>query len=677
MKIEHITKRFVAAIVGIFALLMMVSLSTAQNVSESELQFREAQHKQTVEGDLSNAIKIYQNIVSSKTADRAVKAKALLQLAACYEKLGQKSETTYQQIVRDFSDQPAATQARAKLAALRPPVPTSTMTVRKIDMGESLQNVVATDGQRAVYWDRVSLTLYIGDIAGKDKRAVYKAQRMPRTVVSRDLSMVLFYFLPSPQEAGRYAVMKTDGSGFRDLVLTDKGEKIPALQPGYLTWSWDNRYLLMCNTRPDRTTQLLKISVADGAVQDILRGRETDVAVAEFSPDGRFIAYRGGSSFGNIRVVSAQGGESQLVVETGVLGDWSRDGKYLMVFEVRSGARQTMSLVPIQNGQRSGASISMRTFLPFGIPHSMSNGTTIVNSANRVGRVLLGTIDSRDPSVTWKLLELVDPGASLPTWSPDSQKIGYVARVNSSSRVRVRDVTTGDDRELHRASGLIVGCLWAHQKPNIYCADRVGLNTEMISVPVDSGRAEKVGTLDGIRSPLRLTPDDRFLKGTKFETRAVFEWEIGTDHEIPGPNFMSSADGRWLLDASTRDAQNRQQIRVRPSSSDENNWKVLAHWGLPPLSALGPIPISFAPDGKWVFYHDRDPDGRSNGLYRVSTTEGEPERLGDYPTSSSMSYMSISPDGHQVIVETFGNPQQQPEFWAIENLIPTAKAATK
>jgi tetratricopeptide (TPR) repeat protein len=55
-------------------------MTAAQKISEAELQLRAASHKQSVEGDLAGAIKLYESIVSSKTADRAVKAKALLQL---------------------------------------------------------------------------------------------------------------------------------------------------------------------------------------------------------------------------------------------------------------------------------------------------------------------------------------------------------------------------------------------------------------------------------------------------------------------------------------------------------------------------------------------------------------------------------------------------------------------
>src|SRR5215472_14481609 len=104
MSTQHARKQFVAAVAGVFAPLVLVTSFAAQNVSQSELQFREALHKQQVQGDLSGAIKLYESIVASKTADRAVKAKALWQLATAYDTLGQQSRNLYQKIVREFGD---------------------------------------------------------------------------------------------------------------------------------------------------------------------------------------------------------------------------------------------------------------------------------------------------------------------------------------------------------------------------------------------------------------------------------------------------------------------------------------------------------------------------------------------------------------------------------------------
>jgi hypothetical protein len=58
--------------------------------------------------DLPGAIKLYQQIIEARSANRSVTARALLELAGCYDKLGQQSAAVYQQIVRDFGDQPAA-----------------------------------------------------------------------------------------------------------------------------------------------------------------------------------------------------------------------------------------------------------------------------------------------------------------------------------------------------------------------------------------------------------------------------------------------------------------------------------------------------------------------------------------------------------------------------------------
>src|SRR5262245_41798344 len=148
MKPQQFTRTCLIA-AAISAVFLMTSHFAAQNVSESELRYREALRKQQVDGDLPAAIKLYQDIVATKTADRVTKAKALLQLAACYDTLGRESQTLYQQIVRDFADQPAAAQARKKLDALRPPAAPAGMTMRKIDFSPGL--IYATDGQRAIF----------------------------------------------------------------------------------------------------------------------------------------------------------------------------------------------------------------------------------------------------------------------------------------------------------------------------------------------------------------------------------------------------------------------------------------------------------------------------------------------------------------------------------------------
>src|ERR1019366_5832549 len=73
--------------------------------------------REEVDGDLKTAMAAYLKIAADTSASHDIRARALLHLAACYEKLGQQAQKVYEQIVREFPDQPAAAQARARLAS--------------------------------------------------------------------------------------------------------------------------------------------------------------------------------------------------------------------------------------------------------------------------------------------------------------------------------------------------------------------------------------------------------------------------------------------------------------------------------------------------------------------------------------------------------------------------------
>ena len=87
--------------------------------------FEQALAKERVEGNLPEAIKLYERVVAEFVSDRALAAQALVQVGLCYEKLGRdEAIRAYERLVRDFADQEdAVEQARVRLAALRRPAP--------------------------------------------------------------------------------------------------------------------------------------------------------------------------------------------------------------------------------------------------------------------------------------------------------------------------------------------------------------------------------------------------------------------------------------------------------------------------------------------------------------------------------------------------------------------------
>ena len=655
---------------SILAILMSLDPAAAQRVSDIELLLREALHKQQVDGDLPGAIKLYQQIVATRNGNRTLISRALLELAGCYEKLGQQAETVYQQIVRDYADQPAASQARAKLAALRPPAPPPKMTLSQIELGEGIRNVVDGDSKRAVYWDSTRTRLFLGDLAGKKNKLILETKGAPSAYVSRDLSLVFLYFPLSAQGGSeKFAIIKTDGTNYRELGLTDNGNplQVLGLGPSCASWSWDNRYLLLC--KPESAgTRLLKISLADLKIQDLLPGKPvvgSRVRVAEFSPDGHYIAYGGGPTY----IIPAQGGDSRLLAAGGLV-DWSADGRYVIIGEPRAGA-MVLDAVPVTAGQPSGESISLRSVPgPILFARTMPSGALLLaQQPQDIRAISLGVLDANEKSVTWSRLELI--GLRLPTpvaWSPDGSRFAYVSGVFGTATrvVRIKDLTRDDDRELFRRDSPLPGCTWAHNQPTIYCTQSLDTKTNILSAS-ESGSVEVIGSLAGPKTMVQITSDDRKLVLVRPETVDWVEWDIATGLEKT-LSFMRSTDGRWSLGRMMTPGRPG-VMTIRPAAGTDSDWRPLAVRRIP---GAGPIPTVFSSDGKWVIYHDRDMDGK-DGLYRVATDgSGEPERLGDYPTDSPTSALSVSRDGRKFLVNA---PKPfQPELWILENFLPVTPA---
>src|SRR5262245_23190727 len=68
--------------------------------------FQQALVKERTEGNLQEAIKLYQTIVQKYGSDRKLAAKSLLQIGQAYEKLGNtEARKAYERIAREFADQ--------------------------------------------------------------------------------------------------------------------------------------------------------------------------------------------------------------------------------------------------------------------------------------------------------------------------------------------------------------------------------------------------------------------------------------------------------------------------------------------------------------------------------------------------------------------------------------------
>ncbi len=649
--------------------------------------------KEGVDGDLKSAMAIYEKIAADNSAPRDVRARALLRLAGCEEKLGREAKQVYEQIVHDYADQPAAAQARKRLALIKQqehPAPPTTMSVRKIDwQALGAMGVTDTDGERAVYWNAENL--YFGDTAGRNRRLI-GSFKGAGWIPCRDFSMVVLDLLVNSTRPHTLAVIKTDGTGYRELIRDDAENSIFGFNKSFsMSCSWDDRNLLLSDfsVRTNRASQVWIVSVADGRRRVLADAKDGVVRKAVFSPDGRFAAYEvwplkrpAGEPMSRVFVVPVQGGEPRLAFESAptqagidfmALMDWTSDGRYLTVHDVRQG-RSALYLLPMKDGKADGAPAFVR-FGSFDEGYTTASGALVYHENDVRPRnfdVEIAYVGPDGHLGDWRNLDLNGLYNVYESFSPDGSQLAYTGLDTDPTRrdLVVRDLATGRERAIYRSSSAYLSCQFSVHSSKVFCSmpDENG-KTDLVSVAVESGAVEQIATFKG--SQCLITPgwDDQTFH--LFECTwsvgpyqsPVARWDRSTKQEAVevapsnDEHFeLPSSDGRWLVRLQAG------ALSVRSTSGGD--WRVLVSgigWRRAP---------SITSDGNWIWYLGPDSAGIVC-LFRVPTEGGMPQRMGAIPKNSEAAGFVLGPDGRQVLLSK--GIESAYDLWLLENFAPPAK----
>src|SRR4051812_14005623 len=102
-------------------LALLTAALTAAPAQSPDVQFRAAQQKETVEGDLNAAIGIYRKLADDRATPPDVAARALVRLGRCYQRLGNaEARKAFERVVDQFSAQTAAAAEAKQLLAAMP-----------------------------------------------------------------------------------------------------------------------------------------------------------------------------------------------------------------------------------------------------------------------------------------------------------------------------------------------------------------------------------------------------------------------------------------------------------------------------------------------------------------------------------------------------------------------------
>lgn len=632
--------------------------------------FQQALSKERTEGNLPAAIKLYQHIVDRFAANRKVAAQALLQMAECYQKLGDsQSRRTYEQVLHDYADQSAqANEARVRLAALEHNGPVShEMVMRRILSGRDVDDEGAPtpDGKYLTYADWSTGT---GDLAARDL-VTGTVRRLTHNGTLKESDEFSESSIPSPDgKRVAYAwynkdnfyelrVIGMDGSGARAIY---RNPAMFDVEPK--AWMPDGKRILVGLEPKPRGGgwEIALVSVADGSVQVLKRyqrgnPRDQTVVPGCISPDGQFIAYSapkpGDESHAGIDLLSTDGTQNLPVF--GWLPDyvfdsllegtttedvsvvtyqgnnyflgWAPDGTTMVFANDHTGSLGAYA-VPIAGGKAQGSPRLLRQDIGAIKPLGFTRGGDFYYGLkDTFGDFVTAKVDFASGKVSTPPTPVsLEFAMAVPVFSPDGNYLAYLSvrhhpRTGPASGWRadtlvIRNVATGVERELvpPKLSRLWGIALWFPNGQSLLlgATDQQGRGGRF-QVNLQTGEASLLLQNDPnarYDSPL-LTPDQKSLVYIKYLLNK------GTGLQIMIRDIESGAE-RALLDS-------QQDIRG----------------------------IAVSPDGREIAFVTGSNTAGAAALKIVRLTGEEPRTLYS-PTKGFFTYgnaLTWTPDGKRIV----------------------------
>ncbi len=655
--------------------------------------FQQALVKERAEGNLPEAIKLYQRIVDKYASNHKVAAQALLQLAECQTKLGDaQARKSLERLVRDFSDQ-TETVATARLRMAAMGGAKTGVSYRQVWAGPKVDTLgaVSPDGRYLSYvdWDTGDLALH-DFVANTDRRLTNKgtwAQSddfAEESTISGDGKQVAYSWYSEKEDRYELRIAGLQTSGFaQPRRLFDSGD-ITWIAP--YDWSPDGKWLAVELMRKDGTEQIGLVSTQDSSLRVLKSGVVANPTRLFFSPDGRYLGFdlqAGGNNDRDLFFLAVDGsGETKAVAgpSQNVMMGWSPDGKRLLFTSDRAGSIGLWA-VSMADGKPQGTPELIRPDIP---PFSL--GVTTSGSLYLGAR--LSDQDIHVASLDFNTGKLLSPPArpvqtyigsnSQPDWSPDGEYLAYVSTHNPVGGDRVlaiRSLETGQVRELRPSLRAFNWLRWSPDGRSFIAQGRDFQGRQGVyRIDAETGEAVPIAVRSpggGFQLP-QWSPDGKriYYLSSIVDTaeQALIERDLGagTERELIRRKFLGTPavlpDGR--------------HIAIRGSDLPSKGWSVLlipAAGGEPRelLRVNAPESVTMAltctPDGRGIIV--RKMLSHSNELWLVPVGDGQPRRL-DIDSNPS-SPIRVHPDGRRI---AYMAGEVKREVWVLENFLPVRAA---
>jgi len=688
--------------------------------------FQKALAKERAEGNLEEAIALYQKVIE-ESKDESLAAKAQLRIGICYEKLGRiEAQKAYQKVIDNYPRQlDSVKTAKEKLSNLM-----RVQTVAKKDIkGFSIHKIWESpkfgrgnlgevspdgrylslsdlDGRIAAYEFSTNKTHYITSKFFDEKKQgasetgneTFIKGWLP--VWSPDGKKIAF----SREKSSELCVFGSDSA--EPIVLyKSKGEEqvIP------IDWSPKGNTILATLAKDYEAFQAVLISVPDGSVRIIKTyenpPRSEPRRLGIFSPDGRYIAgdfeTQKDSRSRDILILSTDGSsEVPVVVHPGddlVLG-WSPDGKKLVFASDRSGTWDIWTIDVIEGKSENDPKLikgDIGAVWPLGFTEKGSFYYLLESGLMDIFTAGLDAGNNYLSSPKKATQRFVGRNV-FPEWSPDGKYLSYVSQRGagydqhaSKSPLCIRSVETGAEHEILPELRYIWGTRWSPDgqsilavgseeegKEGFYKIDvHTGEVTSILQFDFGDRLSEPEWSHDGRK--IFYTHEKEKQKEARIiaynletkEKKEIYRGEFNPSY-IVGRNAFFAHDLELSPDGKSLAFNKGWSPVLMVVSTDGGEAREL--WQMKGKGEQIST-IDWMPNGKELIYVSTQlPYRKIDETWKIAVDGGEPRKLG--LSMERILWLSVHPDGHQIV---FSSIQRIKDVWMMENFLPTEDKGSK
>ena len=694
--------------------ILLVGFTTPSFSQQHDKLFQQGLVKEEGEGSLQEAIDLYNQVADDASADRSLRANALLHVGLCYEKLGQeKAKITYEKLITDFADQGEIVAiGKKKLANLNTgskETKSEDLIIRQVWAPAGDVYGVSPNGRYLNYidWNAIELAvkdLKTGETWNITDRGTWKepVQFPDNSIWSPDSKQLAYYWFNDDTRELRIA--NIDGTGDR-LLRNGQGFETP----WPVTWTPDGKYILgLAEGEDDPPPEnshgdIVLISVDDGSIRVIKSTDEHHQSdcCGDISPDSKYIIYptnQGEGKRSTALYLLATDGSSEQVILTDPGNErnplWMPDGDGIVFISNRMGTDDLWAL-KIDEGVAEDKPELLKSDLG---EKAKLLGITKDESLfymNQYGRsdVFLASVDFSTGEILsepHKISSMEEERNIKPIWSPDGKNVLYLSVSDDRDNILgykqnliIHDTesqkTRTLDTDLYLPSSYFYQPQWSPDGKSLLIHARTNEDTLQGFFRVDINSGDRTSILVKEReqrsfdSPIGNYPvfskDGKDIFYLSENTKAILTRNLDTQQErtiYTGEDqilqYKLSPDGRQIVFGNF--CCDPHELYIMPSGGGEK--RILVETEV----CVTPYIIDWTPDAKHLIfqtglYRSEVP----HEIYRVPANGGDPERilvLEDMFSQGEVENIEVHPDGKQIVIDA--KIGQGTEVWTMENL---------